>query len=75
MRIELAAFDLELATLERDAADARFAAGAASEIERLQAHLAWRQALLAHARARLDHLGAVLDTFVAYAIPLSEVLP
>jgi outer membrane protein len=75
MRIELAAFDLELATLERDAADARFAAGAASEIERLQAHLAWRQAVLAHARARLDHLGAVLDTFAAYAIPLSEVLP
>jgi outer membrane protein len=75
MRIELALFDLELAALERDAADARFAAGAASEIERLQAHLVWRQAVLAHARARLDHLGAVLDTYITYAIPLSEVLP
>jgi len=74
-RVELATLDLELTTLERDAADARFAAGGASELERLQAHLAWRQALLGHARSRVEHLGTVLDTYTAYAIPLSEVLP
>jgi outer membrane protein len=74
-RVELAAFDLELSTLERDAADARYASGSASELERLQAHLIWRQALLAHARARFDHLGAILDTYTTYALPLSEVLP
>ena len=74
-RVELAAFELELATLERDAADARYAAGGASELERLQAHLQWRQAVLGHARARIDRLAAVLDTYTAYAVPLSEVLP
>jgi outer membrane protein len=74
-RVELAAFELELATLERDAADARYAAGGASELERLQAHLQWRQAVLGHARARIDQLSAVLDTYTAYAVPLSEVLP
>ncbi len=74
-RVELAAFELELATLERDATDARYAAGGASELERLQAHLQWRQAVLGHARARIDQLSAVLDTYTAYAVPLSEVLP
>jgi len=75
MRVELSAFDLDLSALERDAADARFASGAASELERLQAHLVWRQAVLGHARARFDHLGTVLDTYTTYALPLSEVLP
>jgi outer membrane protein TolC len=74
-RVELSAFELELATLERDAADARYAAGGASELERLQAHLQWRQAVLGHARARIDQLSAVLDTYTTYAVPLSEVLP
>jgi len=74
-RVELTAFELELATLERDAVDARYAAGGASELERLQAHLQWRQAVLGHARARIDELSAVLDTYTTYAIPLSEVLP
>jgi outer membrane protein len=74
-RVELAALELDLSTLERDAADARYASGAASELERLQAHLAWRRALLGHARARFDHLGATLDTYTTYALPLSEVLP
>jgi outer membrane protein TolC len=74
-RVELGAFELELATLERDAAAARYAAGAASELERLQAHLQWRGAVLGHARARVERLSAVLDTYTAYAIPLSEVLP
>ena len=74
-RIELAAFELELATLERDAAAARYAAGAASELERLQAHLQWRGAVLGHARARSERLSAVLDTYTAYAVPLSEVMP
>jgi uncharacterized protein YhaN len=74
-RVELSAFELELATLERDAVDARYAAGGASELERLQAHLQWRQAVLGHARARIDQLSAVLDTYTTYAIPLSEVLP
>jgi outer membrane protein len=74
-RLELAAFDLELTALERDAADARYAAGAASELERLRAHLTWRQSVLGYARARFDHLGSVLDTYTTYAIPLSEVLP
>jgi hypothetical protein len=64
-----------IAALERDAADARYAAGAASELERLRAHLTWRQAVLGYARARFDHLGSVLDTYTTYAIPLSEVLP
>ncbi|MFO8150090.1 MAG: TolC family protein [Trueperaceae bacterium] len=74
-RVDLSAFELELATLERDATDARYAAGGASELERLQAHLQWRQAVLGHARARIDQLSAVLDTYTAYAVPLSEVLP
>jgi outer membrane protein TolC len=74
-RVELSAFELELSTLERDAADARYAAGGASELERLQAHLQWRQAVLGHARARIDQLSAVLDTYTTYAVPLSEVLP
>jgi len=74
-RVELAAFELELATLERDAAAARYAAGGASELERLQAHLQWRGAVLGHARARIDQLATVLDTYTAYAVPLSEVLP
>ncbi len=74
-RVELSAFELELAALERDAVDARYAAGGASELERLQAHLQWRQAVLGHARARIDELSAVLDTYTTYAIPLSEVLP
>ena len=74
-RVELAAFELELTTLERDAAAARYAVGAASELERLQAHLQWRQAVLGHARARSERLSAVLDTYTAYAVPLSEVMP
>lgn len=74
-RVELAAFELELATLERDAAAARYAAGGASELERLQAHLQWRGAVLGHARARIDRLSTVLDSYTAYAVPLSEVLP
>lgn len=74
-RVELAAFELELATLERDAAAARYAVGGASELERLQAQLQWRQAVLGHARARIDRLSAILDTYTAYAVPLSEVLP
>jgi len=73
--VELAELELDLATLERDAVDARYAAGGASELERLQAHLQWRQAVLGHARARVDALASVLDTYTTYAIPLSEVLP
>lgn len=75
LRLELAALALTLAGLERDAADARFASGSISELERLQSHLQWRNALLGHARARLDQTSAILDTYIAYAIPLSEVLP
>lgn len=74
-RVALTALDLELRALERDAADARFAAGAIGELERLQAHLNWRRAALAHASARVDLLGAVLDTYRTYARPPSEVLP
>jgi outer membrane protein TolC len=75
LRLELAELGLALATVERDAADLRFASGSISELERLQAHLQWRNALLSHARARLDVLSAILDTYTSYAIPLSEVLP
>jgi outer membrane protein TolC len=75
LRLELAELDLSLATLERDTADLRFASGSISELERLQAHLQWRSSAFAHARARLDRLSAILDTYTSYAIPLSEVLP
>ncbi|MFN2322645.1 MAG: TolC family protein [Trueperaceae bacterium] len=74
-REELARLDLALRTLERDAADARFAAGAIGELERLQAHLGWRRAAFALASARVEALNAVLDTHLTYAQPLSEVLP
>ncbi len=74
-REELARLDLALRTLERDAADARFAAGAIGELERLQAHLGWRRAAFALASARVEALNAVLDTYPTYAQPLSEVLP
>lgn len=74
-RLALAELELELATLERDATDARYAAGAVSELERLAAHLAFAQARLGHARARVDRLAAVLDSYATYAVPLSEVLP
>lgn len=74
-RLSLAELERELAELERDAVDARFAAGAVSELERLAAHLALAQARWAHARARVDRLAAVLDSYATYAIPLSEVLP
>jgi outer membrane protein len=75
LRLELAELDLALATLERDTADARFASGSVSELERLQGHLQWRRALFGFARARIDLQGAILDTYTTYAIPLSEVLP
>jgi hypothetical protein len=74
-REALARLDLALRTLERDAADARFAAGAIGELERLQAHLGWRRAAFALATARVEALNAVLDTYRTYAQPLSEVLP
>ncbi len=74
-RETLARLDLALRTLERDAADARFAAGAIGELERLQAHLGWRRAAFALATARVEALNAVLDTYLTYAQPLSEVLP
>lgn len=71
----LARLDLELRTLERDAADARFATGTIGELERLQAHLGWRRAAFALASSRVESLNAVLDTYLTYAQPLSEVLP
>ena len=74
-RLELAAMELELSTLERDAADARFAAGSIGELARLQAQLQLQQATLAYARARVDLVNALLDTYATYAIPPSEVLP
>jgi outer membrane protein TolC len=74
-REELARLDLALRTLERDAADARFAAGTVGDLERLQAHLGWRRATFAVASARVEALNAVLDTYLTYAQPLSEVLP
>ena len=74
-RRELAELELELAALERDATAARFAAGGASELERLAAHLSHGQALLGLARARVERLSAVLDSYATYAVPLSEVLP
>ncbi|MDF1524452.1 MAG: TolC family protein, partial [Trueperaceae bacterium] len=74
-REELARLDLALRTLERDAADARFASGTIGDLERLQAHLGWRRAAFALASARVEALNAVLDTYLTYAQPLSEVLP
>lgn len=69
--------DLErtLAIEEAAAAALRFDAGLISALERDQAVLALAQAELGWWAARVDALGAVLDTYVAYAIPLSEVLP
>jgi outer membrane protein len=74
-RRDVAELDLQLRALERDAADDRFASGAIGELERLQAQLAWQRAAVALARARADLTGTILDTYVAYAIPPSEVLP
>lgn len=74
-REAVARLDLDLRALERDAADARFSAGAIAELARLQAHLVWHRAALAYASARVDRLNAVLDTYVAYAAAPSEVLP
>lgn len=74
-RLDLAEFELGLAELEADATAARYAAGGASELERVAAHLTHRQALLGLARARVERLSAVLDSYATYAVPLSEVLP
>jgi hypothetical protein len=75
LRLELAELELALADLERETADARFASGSISELERLQRHLQWQSALFSFARARVDLQSAILDTYTTYAIPLSEVLP
>ena len=74
-RLDLAEFELGLAELEADATAARYAAGGASELERVAAHLTHRQALLGLARARVERFSAVLDSYATYAVPLSEVLP
>ncbi len=64
-----------LAIEEAAAAALRYEAGLIGALERDQAHLALAQAELGWWAARVDALGAVLDTYVVYAIPLSEVLP
>ncbi len=74
-RLAVAELDLQLRALERDAADDRYASGAIGELERLRAHVVWHRAAVAFASARVDLAGTILDTYVAYAIPLSEVLP
>jgi outer membrane protein len=70
-----AELERSLAIEEAAAAALRFDAGLIGALERDQAHLALTQAELGWWASRVDALGAVLDTYVAYAIPLSEVLP
>ncbi len=70
-----AELERSLAIEEAAAAAVRFDAGLIGALERDQAHLSLAQAELGWWAARVDALGAVLDTYVAYAIPLSEVLP
>lgn len=73
--ITLTKEELEISTLERDIAERRFEAGSIGELERLQAHLAYQQAQLNFARARLNEAASILETYSAYAIAPSQVLP
>lgn len=73
--LALAEVERAIAIDEAAAAAERYAAGVIGALERDQATLALTQAELAWWSARVELLGAVLDTYAAYAIPLSEVLP
>jgi len=73
--LALAELERALAIDETAAAAQRYAAGLISALERDQAQLALAQAELGWWSARVELLGAILDTYAAYAIPLSEVVP
>jgi outer membrane protein len=73
--LALARLELDLVRDERRAADARFEAGLIGPLELEAARLGEAQAELELARAHAERLAAVLDFYVAYAIPISEVLP
>jgi len=76
-REALALADLERALTidEVAAASQRYEAGLIGVLERDQALLTLASTELAWWTARVDLLGAVLDTYVTYAIPPSEVRP
>jgi outer membrane protein TolC len=73
--LALARLELAIVRDERLAAESRYEAGLIGPIELAGARLAEERAELDLDRARADRLGAVLDFYVTYAIPLSEVLP
>ena len=73
--LALARLELDLVRDERRAAETRFEAGLIGPIELDGARLAEEQAELDLQRASAERLGAVLDFYTTYAIPLSEVLP
>lgn len=73
--VALARLELDLVRDERRAADARFDAGVIGPLELEGAQLLEAQAELDLARALAARLGAVLDFYTFYALPLSEVLP
>ena len=73
--LELAELERALAVDDAAAAAARYEAGLIGSLERDQSVLVLAQAELGWWAARIDLLGAALDTSVAYAIPISEVRP
>ncbi len=73
--LDLAELERALAVDDAAAAAARYEAGLIGSLERDQSVLSLAQAELGWWAARVDLLGAVLDTYVAYAIPISEVRP
>ena len=70
----LAELERTIAADEAAAAARRYETGVISPLERDQALLSMASAELAWWSSRVDHFSTVLDTYVAYAIPLSEVL-
>ena len=73
--LELAELERALAVDDAAAAAARYEAGLIGSLERDQSLLVLARAELGWWAARVDLLGAALDTYVAYAIPISEVRP
>jgi outer membrane protein len=73
--VTLAELERDLASGELEAAEARYAAGLIGELELERARFAGDRAEVELLRARVERLAAVLDTYVTYAVPLSEVLP